>query len=322
MTVAAVIPNRNGAAHLPAMLDSVLTQTRKFDHITVVDNGSTDGSAQAATDRGIPVIRSAAPLGFAVAVNWGLSAIQAARVAVLNNDLILEPDWLERILESPAGFVCGKLLQAADPSRLDGTFDLITRAGLPWRAGFGSPAALEPDPRPIALASFTAILIRRETLERVGFLDPLFETYLEDTDFCLRCAQAGITGQYLPAAVARHAGSATLGSWSPASTRLLARNQLYLIARHYPTALVRRWWWPIAVGQLLWILVAFRHNVGLPCLRGKWEALRNWRTVRELADSGDGSTIANLIGDSELELERWRNRPGFDSLWRWYFRLT
>ncbi len=138
--------------------------------------------------------------------------------------------------------------------------------GVPGAAAFDGP---EPSrPRLIAMAPGTAALFRTELFHRVGLLDTAFESYLEDVDFGVRCALAGFAGVYVPEAVAYHWGSARLGRWSPQVVRRIARNQVYLAYRYYP---LRKYWWPILVGQLLWGLVALRHGSGWAFLGGKLE---------------------------------------------------
>ena len=84
----------------------------------------------------------------------------------------------------------------------------------PGGAGMGDwIRPLWNQPRTIQLAPFTAAVFRAGVFERVGFLDERFESYLEDVDFGLRCAEAGLGGLYVPEAVAYHQGSATLGRW-------------------------------------------------------------------------------------------------------------
>ena len=89
------------------------------------------------------------------------------------------------------------------------------------------------------MAPATAALFRADLFRRVGTFDATFESYLEDVDFGLRCALAGFSGAYVPDAVAYHWGSASLGPWNPEVVRLIARNQSYLVAKHYPPALRR-----------------------------------------------------------------------------------
>src|ERR1019366_2336766 len=116
--LAAVIPTWNRRDLLVTLLKSLAAQTRRFDEIIVVDNGSTDDSANLAERAGAKVLRLGRNLGFAAAVNRGIEATYAEWVAILNNDVTLEPDWLARLLQAAAQedvwFATGKILQAAN----------------------------------------------------------------------------------------------------------------------------------------------------------------------------------------------------------------
>jgi GT2 family glycosyltransferase len=164
------------------------------------------------------------------------------------------------------------------------------------------------------MAPATAALFRTELFRRVGPLDTAFESYLEDVDFGLRCALEGLRGAYVPDAVAYHWGSASLGKWSPEMVRLIARNQVYLVSKHYP---LRQFWWPILVGQFLWGLVAMRHGTGWAFVRGKLAAAAHPHP------SGSASPrLAKILQDSEFQIRATQRRTGFDFYWRVYFLLT
>src|SRR6202044_1405467 len=107
---------------------------------------------------------------------------------------------------------------------------------------------------------------RRDVLDRLNGFDELYGSYLEDVDLGLRCLRHGFTGVYVPRALAYHHGSATLGRWSPRVVRLISRNQLTLVARHYDRTLFRSCFWAIFAGQMLWGLVALRHGRGISWL--------------------------------------------------------
>jgi GT2 family glycosyltransferase len=99
------------------------------------------------------------------------------------------------------------------------------------------------------MISMTAALFRAELFREVGPLSESFDSYLEDVDFGIRCGAKGYTGHYVPHAIASHKGSATYGRWNPRTVRLLSRNQVYLVARHYSTPQIIRNGWSIALGQ-------------------------------------------------------------------------
>jgi GT2 family glycosyltransferase len=302
---------------LDRLLATLRAQTTPFKHIVVVDNGSTDGAAELAESNGCEVIRLAANTGFASAVNRGWRHTDAPWVAILNSDVELDPYWLERLLRACAGFATGTIFDAAHRTTIDGTYDLVSRAGCAWRAGHGEQATnLRTDATqtvPIQAAPGTACLFRRDVLEQLGGYDESFGSYLEDVDLGLRCLERGIRGIFVPDAIAFHHGSATLGRWHPDVVRLISRNQLLLLARHYDRDLIRRWLWPILAGQLLWGLVAARHGALAAWFRGKREALANFHPQGRPTPQ-----LREFLLRSESEIRQ----RSTDSYWRWYFRLA
>jgi len=100
MTVAAVIPHWNRRDLLAALLENLKRQTKPLDEIIVADNGSTDNSAEMAERAGARVLRLGRNRGFAAAVNQGIEAAAAEWIAILNNDVTLDPRWLETLLDA------------------------------------------------------------------------------------------------------------------------------------------------------------------------------------------------------------------------------
>jgi GT2 family glycosyltransferase len=306
--ISAIVPVFNGREHLVRLLDSLDAQTRRAAETLIVDNGSTDGAPDLARERGARVIAMGRNTGFAPAVNRGIREARGQWLAILNSDVVLAPDYLEKLVATNAPFATGRILSPR--GTLDGSFDLTSRAGTTWRAGAGMPDASPFDtPREIASPPFTAVLIRAEVFERAGLLEERFESYLEDAEFGLRCARLGIIGRYEPEARAVHAGSATLGRWHPDTVRRIARNQLYLTTLH----LSRKCWWEVLIGQLLWGGVALRHGTGFAWLRGKWQGLRGFR----FAQSDDARLQRALSSNEKFICTVCRER-----YWNLYFLLT
>ncbi len=325
--VTVVIPNWNRRDLLVQLLESLKRQTYPIQQIIVADNGSTDGSPEAAESAGARVIRLGRNLGFSGAVNSAIRVCGTPWIAIVNNDVEPAPDWLAWLADGLGGtdgwFATGKLLNAQKKESIDGTFDVICRGGCAWRAGQARPdSALWGQRRSILLAPFTAVLFRAELFERVGLLDERFESYLEDVDFGLRTARKGYRGVYVPEAVACHQGSATLGAWHPETTRRIARNQLLLVAKHYPKGWFFGYGWPVLVAQGLWGAVAARHGVALPYLRGKWDGLRLFRSVRGHSSTPEDGEIGQILEESEQELWNLQRSTGTDLYWRLYFALT
>ena len=305
--ISAIVPVFNGREHLARLLESLDAQTLRTGETVVVDNGSTDGAPDLARQRGARVIAMGHNAGFAPAVNRGIREARGEWLAVLNSDVVLAPDYLQKLAAADAPFATGRILSPR--GTLDATFDLTSRAGTTWRAGSGMPDAAPFDAaREIASPPFTALLIRATVFRQAGLLEERFESYLEDAEFGLRCARLGIAGRYVPEARAVHAGSATLGRWHPETVRRIARNQLFLVSLH----LSRSCWWAVLTGQLLWGAVALRHRTGPAWLKGKWEGLRGFRFA---------------AADERITLQLSRNEQlihtlSRDRYWKLYFLLT
>jgi GT2 family glycosyltransferase len=314
-SITAVIPVHNRADLLTRLLTTLRAQTTPFAEALVIDNASTDDAAEIARSGGCRVIAMGENAGFARAVNRGWRAATTPWVAVLNSDVELDSRWLEWLLAGAAAhsFATGTVLCARNRNVIDGTYDLMSRGACAWRAGNGESVASLGTPQLITIAPGTACLFRREALERLGGFDESFGSYLEDVDLGLRCLREGLTGIYVPEALAWHHGSATWGRWDPRVVRAISRNQVLLVARHYDRALFRSCLWPIMAGQLLWGVLAMRHGTALAWVAGKWEALCNFRLQER-----DSPQLRDFLAASELEIRRRSQDP----YWRWYFRLT
>ena len=214
--------------------------------VHVVDNGSTDGSA-AAVAREHPQVDLLAfqdNRGFAAAANAGLRrALEegAEWFFLLNNDARLEDGALKALLEAAerhprAGLLGGRIY--ADRQRdvlwccgvsLGWHFNLARLRGH-GRRGRGRYEAEEE----VDALTGCGLLIRREVLEQVGWLDEGFWVYVEDADYCLRAREAGFAVVYVPEAVMEHAGAgSTGGGYSPARKYLTAHGSALLARKHF-----------------------------------------------------------------------------------------
>ena len=317
MSISAIVPVWNGRADLERLLASLAAQTCPADELLVIDNGSTDGAPDLARRSGAQVIPMGRNAGFACAVNRGIRAAKGEWIAVLNSDVELAPDYFSKLTTHDAWFATGKILSRADPTRIDGAYDLVCRGGTAWRAGSGRPdGPAFAAGRAIFSAPWTAALFRAELFQKAGLLDESFESYLEDVDFGLRCARLQLSGLYVPEAVAWHRGSATLGRWHPQTIRLITRNQRRLLERHYTRSDIRAALWPILIAHLLWGALAIRHGRGLA-----WLSRIGIPSLQKLT-SPFVPGLLSYLSESESEIYRLQSATGFDWYWRVYFLLT
>ncbi len=329
-TVSAIIPTWNRADLLRSILTNLSAQTRPPDQTIVVDNGSTDETQLVA--REFPVDLSVFPenRGFAVAVNEGIRRASSDWLLILNNDVVLNPEWLERLLKSAeqegASFAVGKLLRPGERSVIDGTWDLVSRAAYAWRCGYGRPdGSVWSTRRKISFAPMTAALFRKRVFDQIGLLETRFESYYEDVDFGVRCALAGIEGIYEPAAIAMHMSKTTLGKSSRRVMFLTARNQILILAKYYSRKTLWRFAWPILMGQILALMATAKQGHLLAGLRGKWEGWRQWSNFRarvSAAPTPPHQLIEVIFRESEREIQALQKQLGFDIYWRLYFSLV
>jgi len=262
-----VIPNWNGKKILAPCLDSIANQTYQQYAVTVVDNGSTDGSAALLREHYAEARLVVLPenQGFSAAVNIGITTGNAPFVFLLNNDTELDPDCLAQLMRAAAlfkddAFFSPKMLSYDERDVLDGAGDGFLRGGVGYRLG-----TMEKDSdaynqsRRIFGACGGAALYRRSMLETIGLFDEDFFAYLEDVDLNLRANRAGFRCRYVPGAIVYHIGSATTGSKINALTvRLSTRNNFFVLVKNYPLIFFVRFFPVICIYQFFWLLFVIK----------------------------------------------------------------
>lgn len=278
------IATRDGRHLLEQMLPSVAAQRFRDFRVVVVDDGSSDGTADWLVERWpeAELVALADNRGVTAAFNVCLRAIgEAEFLALFNNDMELDPGCLGELVAAlrahpEAGFAGAKLVNFHRRDMLDGAGDVFYWGGTGWRRGHGEYDRGQYDrPRAIFGACGGAALYRRTALDAVGpFYEPFF-AFFEDVDWSFRAQLSGIGCRYVPTAVAYHMGSATLGAGMTDFTRYhLTRNAIWLVLRDYPAeALVRQLPRLLRV-QLLGLRDARRHGQLGPWARGWRDALR------------------------------------------------
>ena len=268
--VTLAIVNYNGRRFLEDLLESIERQTFR-DFVThVVDDASTD-DAREYVEREWPGVRwigADQNRGITATMARAVASAETELVAVLNNDLELDPRWLEELVRElrahpRAAAVEGKTLEFDRRTHLDGAGDMLRRNGYPDRRGQGRRDdggfdAVEE----IFAASGTASLFRREAFEDVGPYDTDLVAYYEDVDWGFRARLRGWSAWYVPAAVAFHKGSASVGHEPGPFTSLIIRNLILVLLKDMPWPLALRWAPRIALFQLLWGPRCWRTGIG------------------------------------------------------------
>ena len=247
MKTTVVIPNYNGMPYMETCLLAMRAQRVRPDRVIVVDNGSTDGSAEYVEQHfpEVTLIRMGENTGFCGAVNAGIRASgDAAYVILLNNDTEVEPDFTGALVGAmegdPAIFSAqAKMLKMDDPEKMDDAGDFYCALGWAFARGKGKSASRYTVRTDLFFSCAGAAIYRMRLLEETGLFDERHFAYLEDCDIGWRARILGYKNVFVPEARVKHVGSASSGSvYNLFKVRNTSRNSIYLIAKNMPALMV------------------------------------------------------------------------------------
>jgi GT2 family glycosyltransferase len=212
--------------------------------VTVVDNGSTDGTREALLRRGprVRVVGLAENRGFTGGIMAGAEASDAEALVFLNNDAVPEEGWLEALVsglgeaERDVASVAGRIVDY-EGKLVDFVGGAMTFDGHAFQPGFRRPLGeiAEKDAgSEMLFACGGNMIVRRDAFLRLGGFDDDYFAYLEDVDFGWRSWIAGMRVVWEPRATVRHRSSATsdrLGNFERGV--LFERNALQTAFKNY-----------------------------------------------------------------------------------------
>jgi GT2 family glycosyltransferase len=248
-----IIPTFNGLDLLRHCLDALRSQTFRDFAITVVDDGSSDGTA-AILARDYPevrILRHQHNSGLVAACNAGIASTDGELICLLNNDTEAEPLWLGALVAAldrapDTGSAASKMLLFDRRDTLHSAGDGFTVSGLPvnhgvWQRDTGRyDRAHEPFGPCAGAALYRRTALRAVTVDPSGPLDPDLYMYCEDVDLAWRLQLAGYRCIFAPEARIYHHLSATGGG--AFASYWVGRNLLLLLVKNYPAPLLRRYW--------------------------------------------------------------------------------
>lgn len=221
-SIAILVLNFNGKEYLQECFDSLekLSSSQHTVETYCVDNASTDGSVEWVKEH-FPWVKILAfdhNWGFAGAYNRAVRQIVSDYVVFLNNDTVVDPEWLNELVKAAeqrddAVIFGSKLLFYDRPNVVNHAGGKITLIGSGYDIGMGCV-----DDGRFDLPSYTgwsiaaSLLMRREVFLQVGGFDEDYFAYFDDVDLCWRTWLAGYRVLYVPASVVYHKYGGSFGN--------------------------------------------------------------------------------------------------------------
>jgi len=307
--VTVVIPTWNGRALLELVMPSLERQEYRDFETVLVDNGSSDGTPEHARERWpwAEVVALPRNVGFAAGVNRGIERARGEYVALVNNDMELDPAFLGELVasldgEPAAASATAKMLYLDDREVLDGAGDVLHWSGVVRLRGRGERDRGQYDePAEVFSACGGAALYRRAAFEEVGLFDEAFFAQMEDVDWGFRARLAGHGCRYVPGAVVYHKGSASMwreGRRDPRFWGMPVRNCIWMWVKNYPPDCLLRNAHLLLGHELTGLYFATREGMARAQLRAWRDALRGLpRVLRQRREIQS----RRRIGRRELE---------------------
>ena len=331
--VSVLIVTYNGYALTRRCIDAVRCNEYPHYEIILVDNGSSDGTVEAASkDFGdnIKIIALRENLGPSAARNRGMEAASGEFVAFLDNDTVPDSKWLingiaRMAVDSKIGAVQCRLMLNSDRKRFDYAGDYFGSCGfLVQRVRTGEEDVGQADNEAIIFSAKSAgMLCRRDAFDAVGGFDDDYFIFVEETDLALRMWLAGYTALYLPTSVVYHEFGSSRDVLDDRHTRLVrfhgcknyvctltkcleARTLLRVLPVHLALWVAFAGWntvkgeWRSA----LWIIEGLWWNVAkLRSTIKKRRIIQQYRIVPDskiIAQVGKANSISGLIGKARV----------------------
>jgi GT2 family glycosyltransferase len=226
-----VVVAHNSAADLPACLASLIPSLGRNDEALVFDSASIDGSSEVAARFPVKVVYSEQNVGYGGGGNRAAEHAVGRYLVFLNPDTIVEPGWLDALLEPLAGgpgLATAKVLLMDDPTRIDTCANAVHLSGITVCRSHRRPAECHPGLERVMAVSGAAFAIDHDLFRRLGGFDERFFMYLEDTDLSLRAALTGAPCWYVGTSRIRHRHAPAFG---PHKFHWLERNRWLMLLK-------------------------------------------------------------------------------------------
>ncbi len=283
-----IIVNWNGKEIIAECLEGVSQQTYKNYCVTVVDNGSIDGSVDYIKQKypNVNVIALTENLGFSAGNNIALKSATTKYVALLNNDAVPDESWLMNLVlaleKNPeAGSAASKMLFYDDPETIDRAGDTYTKAGIANFRGRGDLSLQYNRQKWIFSACAGAAIYRTQMIKEIGSFDEDFFLIYEDVDLGFRAQLQGCKCLYVPEAIVYHKASKSIVHDSPTSVYYGHRNLEWVYLQNMPKSLIIKTIIPHIIYAITSLIYFSLSGNAKAIFKAKWHAFKGLKRSLE-----------------------------------------
>lgn len=287
--VSVVIPNYNGEKYLKGCIESLRKQDDLDFETIIIDNASQDSDYKWLDEyKDIIFKRLDKNYGFSPAVNVGIQMAKGEYVLLLNNDTVVEEDFVRQMVKAIEKDerifgVSSKMIAYQDHRIMDDAGDEYTILGWAYKIGDGRPVEDFTRPRKVFSACAGAALYRKKVFNEMGLFDETFFAYMEDVDVSYRARIYGYYNVYCPEAKVYHIGSATSGSkYNEFKVRLAARNNIYVPYKNMPFVQLIVNMPALFIGTLVKYIWFYRKGFGKVYKEGLIEGFKTLNRVKKV----------------------------------------
>lgn len=330
-----LVLNFNGMQHLGACLDSVLKTDYANLNVTLVDNGSTDGSQKFVKHNypEVKILANKKNLGFSKGYNNAASSSQTPVLVFLNNDVEVDKDWLKELVGSLAdpevGCATSKIMFFHERQKINACGGFIDKFGFAANRGNGEvDLGQYSKAEEVFYAVGAAMAVKRSAWNTVGPFDEDFFAYCEDVDWCWRARLQGYKIVYVPSSIIYH-------KWRGSLREKRRSTQIYFEERNRLATLLKNYGWISLLSiiprylvletlKILWVLRNWTHSEAIIVMKALFWNLNHLNDTikkrvqvqrkRKRTDKGVSKTMVNTSLELYIALRPYSslaNHPFF-----------
>lgn len=280
--ISIIIPNYNGKKYLEGCLDSIYNMQQLDFEVIIIDNASQDDDFEWISQYSdLQFKQLDKNYGFSRAVNEGIRLAKGEYVLLLNNDTVIEKDFVQELVKTikkdkQIFAVSSKMIAYHNRELIDDAGDEYNLLGWTKKRGDGKSVQSFGAEKRVFSACAGAALYRKSIFDEIGYFDENFFAYMEDVDIGYRANIYGYKNVYCPDAKVYHIGSATSGSrYNAFKVKLAARNNIYVAYKNMPLVQLILNMPFLFIGYLIKYLFFTRKGLGKVYKEGLLEASKS-----------------------------------------------